>query len=150
MYSVSKNFRFESSHRLVKGYSGKCSNLHGHSWNGRIDVAIPALDDKDMSIDFSILGDFCKSVEKSFDHKTIVFEEDFELIEFLKNQKSSFITVDANPTCETLSRVIHDMFTDFINSTDIVGVEPLKIRVLIKTFSVTIEETCTTSCTYAR
>lgn len=56
MYSLSKNFRFESAHRLGKGYEGKCRNIHGHSWNGSIKVKVKDLDQYDFGIDFGLLG----------------------------------------------------------------------------------------------
>ena len=40
MYTLTKAFRFESAHRLAKGYEGKCANIHGHSWNGELTVEI--------------------------------------------------------------------------------------------------------------
>lgn len=68
LMAVEKLFRMEASHRLPK-HTGKCFNLHGHSW--RIKVAItghmsPATG---MVIDFSELSALVKPVVEFLDHK---------------------------------------------------------------------------------
>ena len=53
-YSVCKTLTFEAAHRLLKDYSGKCSNNHGHSWVVDIEVEAEQLDEKGMVVDFDI------------------------------------------------------------------------------------------------
>lgn len=35
MWRIEKSFTFEAAHRLPR-HDGKCANLHGHSWKGKI------------------------------------------------------------------------------------------------------------------
>lgn len=42
-WKLSKVFYFEAGHRLVKGYTGKCNNLHGHSWGLKVTVESDSL-----------------------------------------------------------------------------------------------------------
>jgi len=37
MYRLTKEFRFEASHQLIK-HDGKCARLHGHSWIFEVEV----------------------------------------------------------------------------------------------------------------
>lgn len=135
MYTLTKDFRFEAAHRLGKGYEGKCKNIHGHSWNGKISIKKGALDKFDMAIDFTDMKRITKSIEDFFDHTLMVYKEDEELISLCKKQKWAIIVMDANPTCEALAKMIHDNICKehHVHSPDL---------------SVTINETCTTSCTY--
>lgn len=134
-YRLTKKFRFESAHRLVKGYVGKCSNLHGHSWNGELVVELDSLDAHDMAIDFGLMGRIVRVWEDSFDHRTILHRED-PIADSLIGY--GLVLVDDNPTCETLARLLAGLATKELNDT---LTQPFKV-------SVRIEETCTTSCTY--
>ena len=137
MYHLTKNLRFESAHRLGKGYSGKCQNIHGHSWNGHISVSVDDLDQYDMGVDFKDLGTFCKMIEGILDHKLLVLAEDQELISLCVKEGWAHVVFEKNPTCETIAAWIHAKAVDFYSAWPKVKVD-----------SVTIEETCTTSCTY--
>lgn len=139
LYKLTKKFRFESAHRLGKGYKGKCRNLHGHSWNGHIEVSTTTTDQFDMAADFSELGKFCKELEARLDHKCLVWVGDKELIDYLSATGQEHVLFDQLPTCETIAKVVYDMLVKHF--------EPQRH---VKVVSVTIEETCTTSCTFTK
>lgn len=135
MYKLTKNFRFESAHRLAKGYEGKCANIHGHSWNGTLILETAVLDTKDISVDFYQMGKFCKSMEECFDHKIILCESDTDIIELCRKNNYAMVLLPDNPTCEAIAKYIYERA--LLHFT-----EPIKVK------SVEIKETCTTSCTY--
>lgn len=53
-HHITIRLRFEAAHRLPH-LPGKCTNLHGHSWQAHITAAAPHLNQKDMVVDFSDL-----------------------------------------------------------------------------------------------
>ena len=82
MITLEKKFRFESAHRLAKGYVGKCANIHGHSWNGKLIIRTEGLDEFGMGFDYKEMGKFTKGIEKQLDHKLLLFKGDKELVRF--------------------------------------------------------------------
>ncbi len=135
MYTLTKAFRFESAHRLAKGYKGKCANIHGHSWNGHITVEVRELDDQGMSVDYARLKKFTNKVEERFDHAIFLCSEDDELIALCTSNGWKTFISEENPTSEVIAKDIYNWMHDHFS-----------VKITIK--SVTIEETCTTSCTY--
>jgi 6-pyruvoyltetrahydropterin/6-carboxytetrahydropterin synthase len=97
------SLEFDSAHRLV-GYSGKCSNLHGHIWH--VDIEVDGCYEDVDSV--GILWDFTnvKKIKDMFDHKTILKEcdENVELIEAIRNScgEDSLYLMNDNPTAENL------------------------------------------------
>lgn len=81
----------DSCHQL-KGYKGKCKNVHGHSWF--IEVWIKG--DTNQKDKVGILFDFgkVKKIKDKFDHKFI-------------NEIPPFDTI--NPTAENLSEYFYEM-----------------------------------------
>lgn len=136
-YELSKHFRFESAHRLAKGYKGKCANVHGHSWNGTLTVIVTTMDQYGMAFDFSELGAFLKDIEGWLDHKTLVWIGDKPLIQYLKDNGQSYVEFMDNPTCEVIARDLYNL-----------AVEHFRKNPYVKIDSVTINETCTTACVY--
>lgn len=135
-HKLTKSFRFESAHRLCKGYKGKCSNIHGHSWNGHIELECKSLDEFDMGVDFKLMGEFIKAIEKEYDHKLILCKDDTELIDLCSRNEWAVLVTKDNPTCETLAGIIYRDAELYFSAL------PIRVK------SVRIEETCTTSCTY--
>lgn len=137
MYRLSKNFRFESAHRLAKGYEGKCKNMHGHSWNGTLEVEVEEQDDKGFAVDFKDLGAITKYFEETLDHKTLLYAGDEDWVKLCRDTDSAFVQFNENPTCETIARYLYNVAQDMLQ-----GLPHVRVR------SVTIHETCTTACTY--
>lgn len=122
MFRLQKKFRFEASHQL-KHHDGKCARLHGHSWNGFIEVEGNYLIDEgpkqNMLIDYADLSKITKEIEQRFDHQHLndVLGEDM-------------------PTSELIARKIFSEFADDMP-------KGLSLR------RVVIEETCTSRCEFS-
>lgn len=137
MFELTKDFRFEAAHRLAKGYMGKCANIHGHSWNGKLTIICKTLDEHDFAIDFSHLKKFLNRVEERYDHKMLVYRKDTEIIELCSVNHYGFVPFNDNPTSEIIAQQIYKWAVQ-----EFLMQDPIKVK------CVTIEETCTSRCVY--
>ena len=70
LFTLEKDFKFDSAH-LLEGHPGKCANLHGHTWSGKVICKGPAnLLKEGMLVDF---GDI-KAVIAHLDHVNLNIE----------------------------------------------------------------------------
>ena len=102
---ITKEFDFEAAHAL-DGYSGKCQDIHGHSYHLEITfIGTPkedvGLSDCGMVVDF---GDIKKIVKKQilplFDHRLILRKDTrFKEIEAINER---IRLVEYQPTCENM------------------------------------------------
>jgi 6-pyruvoyltetrahydropterin/6-carboxytetrahydropterin synthase len=67
MYRVSVRQHFDAAHYL-RGYQGKCEQLHGHRFEAVVTVESLVLDDVGMAFDFSELKEHLREVLERFDH----------------------------------------------------------------------------------
>jgi len=118
MYEVKVQSSFSSAHKL-KGYKGKCEELHGHNWKIEVSASSAELDSIGMVVDFKDIKILLNSVLQELDHKFLNDLECFSKI---------------NPTSENIAKYIHDK----INGLD----QGVKVN------SVTVWETDTASATY--
>ncbi|MFH1175439.1 MAG: 6-carboxytetrahydropterin synthase QueD [bacterium] len=68
MYRVKVEAGFSAAHNL-RGYKGKCEDLHGHNWKVEITVEKSKLDKIGMVVDFRLLKEALNSFLEQFDHK---------------------------------------------------------------------------------
>lgn len=130
-YIITKEFRFEAAHRLLKNYSGKCTNNHGHSWMVKLHLEGSNLDEKDMLIDFQELKALKTWVDDKLDHATLLWEDD-PMREYIQSSGQRMFLTKKNPTSEHIAEVIlTEAIRLFENSR-------------IKVACVEVNETCTT------
>jgi 6-pyruvoyltetrahydropterin/6-carboxytetrahydropterin synthase len=114
-YTVTKDFTFEAAHRLLKNYTGKCNNNHGHSWFIRLHIEADELDDKEMVIDFQEMKTLKSWIDDNLDHTTILWEKD-PMCEYIRQSGQRIFTMPGNPTSEKIGQVILEqaikIFTD--------------------------------------
>jgi 6-pyruvoyltetrahydropterin/6-carboxytetrahydropterin synthase len=120
MYTLKVKGHFSSAHNL-RGYTGKCEELHGHNWHVELMVSSGDLDGLGMVADFTELKDALNRVLALLDHRYL-------------NEMDSFKEV--NPTSENLARYIYEKVD---------GMLP-KLNVS----SVTVWETDSASATYSK
>ena len=92
MYEISVDETFAAAHNL-RGYKGKCEDLHGHNYKVRVTVAGPELDSVGLLYDFVHLKQVIQGVIRSLDHKYL-------------NELSPFDVL--NPSAENIARHIYD------------------------------------------
>jgi len=88
MWYLEKEVLISASHYL-KGYEGKCSNLHGHNWRVVVYCKGSKLDEVGMLVDFVRVSE----AVKSFDHRDL----------------NSVLPSDENPTAENLAKRIYEL-----------------------------------------
>ena len=91
MYSLKVQGTFSSAHNL-RGYKGKCEDLHGHNWVVEIVISSAQLDNIGMVLDFKYLKKKLNVVLDQLDHKYLN-----KLVFFKK----------INPTSENMAKYIY-------------------------------------------
>ncbi len=112
MYSVKTSAAFDSAH-FLKGYGGKCSNIHGHTW--KIEVAASAEliaggEKRGMVLDFSDLKKAVRGIASRFDH-TLIYESGSlrrETIAALSAEGFSLTEIPFRPTAENFAKYFYD------------------------------------------
>lgn len=92
MYKIKIEGDFSSAHNL-RGYKGKCEELHGHNWRVEVVVASHKLDKIGMVMDFKSLKEKLCSLLEKLDHKYL-------------NNLDYFKKV--NPTSENIARYLYN------------------------------------------
>lgn len=95
MYEVTVTTSLSASHHL-RGYQGKCENVHGHNYRIQATAIGDDLDGTGLALDFGILKGHLEAVADRFDHRDLNGCEEF---------------ADLNPSSENLARVIFDGLT---------------------------------------
>ena len=123
MYYLTIENNFSSAHQL-RGYKGKCENLHGHNWKVILTVKGEKLNAIGILIDFHDMKAMLKNALEDLDHINI-------------NEHTAFI--DQNPSSENIARYLYERISVLLAAdgyTDIV------------TDEVTVYESETSRCTY--
>jgi 6-pyruvoyltetrahydropterin/6-carboxytetrahydropterin synthase len=108
MYILKAEHSFDSAH-FLSGYSGKCSNIHGHRWKVEVYVQSETLIKggqlDGMVIDFGDLKNDVKSMADAYDHALIVQEGTMriETLNCLNQDCFNVIVVDFRPTAENFA-----------------------------------------------
>jgi len=113
MYRLRSEASFDSAH-FLKGYDGKCANIHGHRWRVVAEIGSQTLIEsghlEGMIVDFGDLKSDLKALADEMDHKLIyqagtlkettlacLMDEGFEVYE-----------VKGRPTAENMSKYFYD------------------------------------------
>jgi 6-pyruvoyltetrahydropterin/6-carboxytetrahydropterin synthase len=122
MFQVTVDETFSSGHAL-RGYKGKCENVHGHNYKLRVTLEGPQLDSTGLLYDFTHLKRVIREIVGGVDHKFLNDMAPFDVI---------------NPSAENLAKYFYDETTRQVNAM------PEGARIT----SITIWETDTTSASY--
>jgi 6-pyruvoyltetrahydropterin/6-carboxytetrahydropterin synthase len=87
MFEVSVEYAFAAGHAL-RGYKGKCENVHGHNYKVRVTVGGEKLNSIGLLIDFTDLRAAVRGLAERFDHQFLNDLEPF---------------TEANPSAENLA-----------------------------------------------
>jgi 6-pyruvoyltetrahydropterin/6-carboxytetrahydropterin synthase len=126
MYSLKVEGTFSSAHNL-RGYRGKCEDLHGHNWRVEITVKSKDLDNIGMVLDFKNLKNKLNAVLEKLDHKYLN-----EIPYFSAAGGPASGGKKVNPTSENIAKYIYNELKN--------GIPLLK--------NVTVWENSTSSATY--
>ena len=95
MFQVSVEETFSAGHAL-RGYRGKCENVHGHNYRVRVTLEGPELDAIGLLVDFTRLKQVVRAIMGELDHQFM-------------NDLPAFKTV--NPSAENLAKHFYDEIT---------------------------------------
>lgn len=121
MYKLMIETSFSSAHQL-RGYKGKCENLHGHNWKVQVYVASNNLNEIDLVIDFHEIKSMTNEIISKLDHTLI---------------NNVFPFTEKNPSSENIARWIFESLK-----------EKMAKYSGIKVSAVTVWESATASATY--
>ncbi len=119
---ITKEITFDSAH-MLSDYSGKCNNLHGHTYKLQVTIESEVSQKTNMILDFNELKDVLnETVMKNFDHALIFSGADFreraeeELLKWaIAYNKRCFILKSGKTTCENMTPIIRDMIQNYLS-----------------------------------
>jgi 6-pyruvoyltetrahydropterin/6-carboxytetrahydropterin synthase len=123
MYEVSVEDTFAAGHAL-RGYRGKCENMHGHNYKVRVTLAGESLDNIGLLLDFRDLKTIINSVIDRLDHQMLNDIDPFKSL---------------NPSAENMAKYLYDEISSRLG-------ESTDGRVRVK--KIKLWETDTTTATY--
>ncbi len=126
MYTLKTSASFDSAH-FLKGYEGKCSNIHGHRWTVEIEVGSETLEEdgqtRGMIVDFSKLKEDLGAIADELDHCLIIETGSLreKTMEALLGENFKVINVSFRPTAENFAKFFFELMESkgymVINST---------------------------------
>lgn len=93
MYYVTVRTEFAAAHAL-RGYRGKCENLHGHNFKVEVTLKGRELDRCGMLVDFADVKARLNELVGALDHQNL-------------NELEPFASM-ANPSAENIAKHLHD------------------------------------------
>ena len=92
MFQVSVEETFSSGHAL-RGYKGKCENVHGHNYRVQVKLAGPELNDIGLLVDFTEMKRVLRGIIAGLDHQFLNDLDAFKIV---------------NPSAENLAKYFYD------------------------------------------
>lgn len=92
MFQVSVEETFSAGHAL-RGYKGKCENVHGHNYRVRVTIEGPQLDAIGLLVDFTHVKQVIRGIIGGLDHQFVNDLEPFKRV---------------NPSAENLAKYFYD------------------------------------------
>jgi 6-pyruvoyltetrahydropterin/6-carboxytetrahydropterin synthase len=120
MFEVSVEYSFAAGHAL-RGYKGKCENVHGHNYKVQLVVAGEQLDATGMLMDFVEIRKNIKELVERLDHRFLNDVPPFDVL---------------NPSAENIAKYFSDELEPHVRNRG------------LQVHAVTIWETDTTAATY--
>ncbi|MGA1656736.1 MAG: 6-carboxytetrahydropterin synthase QueD [Methylophilaceae bacterium] len=112
---ITSRMEFDAGHR-IPNHKSSCRNLHGHRYAIEVSLSGDIIQEENES-DFGMVIDFKdakelvkKTIVDPWDHAFIVYEKDFEVLEFLNslpNHKTVILSMV--PTAENMALIAFEM-----------------------------------------
>lgn len=120
MYELSIEISFAAAHQL-RGFKGKCENMHGHNWRAQVNVTAERLNEIDLALDFHELKKIAGEIILPLDHAYL---------------NDIFPFTEKNPSSENIAKWIYDSLKKRINDGN------------LRVSAVTVWESDTSSASY--
>lgn len=79
MYEIMVEQHFDAAHYL-RGYQGKCENLHGHRYTVKVKLSAAKLNEIGLAYDFTDLKKYLKEILGRYDHTCLNDLPDFKKV----------------------------------------------------------------------
>ena len=118
MYILKVTADFDSAH-FLKGYRGKCSNIHGHRWKIVSEIFSETLctdgQQRGMVVDFATVKKDLKKLTDEFDHTLIIEKNSLKekTLSALLEENFKITQVDFRPTAECFAKFFFDEMKKF-------------------------------------
>jgi len=109
---------FDAGHR-IPNHKSSCKNLHGHRYAIEVTISGEIVEQKNES-NFGMVMDFKdakevikKLIVEPWDHAFIVFEKDFEVLDFLNSmQDHKTVVLPKVPTAENMALIAFELLSE--------------------------------------
>jgi 6-pyruvoyltetrahydropterin/6-carboxytetrahydropterin synthase len=95
MFRVSVEETFSSGHAL-RGYKGKCENVHGHNYRVQVSIEGPQLDHIGLLVDFTHVKHALRGIIAEIDHQFLNDLEPFRAV---------------NPSAENMAKYFYEQMS---------------------------------------
>lgn len=116
--TLSKDIKFDCAH-VLSDYNGKCANLHGHTYHGKVTIIAKGPDvDTCMIMDYNDI----KYVVDQFDHAVVFSAEAYRdskeeaLMRTVQVNRWRYVVVDGKSTAECISQYLVNEFLRMLRS----------------------------------
>ena len=131
---ITSRMEFDAGHR-IPNHKSSCRNLHGHRYAIEVSLSGDIIQEENES-DFGMVIDFKdakelvkKTIVDPWDHAFIVYEKDFEVLEFLNslpNHKTVILSMV--PTAENMALIAFEMLEKAFNLKFNNKIKPHRVR----------------------
>lgn len=103
--------------------SSHCRYLHGYALSIRLEFEAAELNECNWVIDFGGLKDFKQSLQRYFDHRMLVAEDDPAMPHFMELNRLDLAAVRVVPAtgCEAFAKLVFDMGNDWLHDHDFIS-----------------------------
>ena len=116
---ITKEIIFDMAH-MLSNYSGKCANLHGHTYRLQVTLESKVNEETCMLLDFNVLKEILnEEVMERFDHSVAFSDSKFrggaekELYDWAIKYEMNFVVIpNGKTTCEVMAPYIRDCIAD--------------------------------------
>ncbi|MBO5489255.1 MAG: 6-carboxytetrahydropterin synthase QueD [Eubacterium sp.] len=113
MYYLKTEQTFDSAH-FLKGYNGKCHNIHGHCWKVIAEIKGDRLseetNERGMLVDFGDIKTELKELCERLDHCLICEKDSLKpaTLAAFREEDFAVFEVDFRPTAENFAKYFYD------------------------------------------
>ncbi len=79
MYEIIVEHHFDSAH-FLRGYRGKCENMHGHRYTVKVRLKAAKLNEIGLAYDFSDIKRYLREIAEKYDHTLLNDDPPFDKI----------------------------------------------------------------------
>jgi 6-pyruvoyltetrahydropterin/6-carboxytetrahydropterin synthase len=138
MFIIERKFHFHAAHRNVE-LGGDCRFLHGHTYHLEIQFAVPPVDEASgVTVEFKDIAKRAGKVIEAFDHSTIVYDQDAELMQAMNcfSEENRKIKMLDKPTSaeNVAQQIFNELRLQSLNPVQVVLQETTTSKVIYTEF----------------